>query len=435
MGAASNLSLGVLYMNEMLPAGQLQVNGFSISLGIMLGVFLMELMGTYYINSIDFTFLYVSLWPPFIMGTSFLLWMYAYENEPLDYCVENLHLNECREQAGNNINTLYNIKVKDEGKDRTVIDAIKESRRPTKTYVSQSETDHPIALRKKEADKKKLSMDDEDHIIVTSPALIEVLHAPRFRGATYAALLLGCAYGASGYMPAMFYIIQHYRASQDDTGKNGDATCMWIASGVQAAAILFTPFLASVTSVKKILFAGVAANVIGMVIMAASESSRLAGAITFLFTFQIGIGTFFFIYIVETAQTAAQTWAYTLALGLIMTQQLIQFPQIDWDKDAQVLFGNPSALTSSACCAVFAVLNAIYAAGIWFYVKDSKGCDKREQRLLYWNQVDDISRSSSSNDGADGRMNKSTLPNSTQNSVLGDTHARYGDSVDAQSQG
>ena len=76
-------------------------------------------------------------------------------------------------------------------------------------------------------------------------------------------------------------------------------------------------------SVKKILTFGQAANVIGLIMMAASESSRLAGAIFFLFTFQIGIGSFFFIYIVETAQTAAQTWAYTLALLLIMIQQLI----------------------------------------------------------------------------------------------------------------
>ena len=226
MGAASNLSLGVLYMNEMLPAGMMQLNGFSISLGIMLGVFLMELMGTYYVNSIDFTFLYVSLWPPFIMGTSLLLWMYAYENEPLDYCMENQHLDECREQAGNNVNTLYNIAVKDEGKDRKVVDAVKESRLPPpKFYVSNAEKKHPIMERKKESDKNKLSMDDEEHIIVISPALIEVLHEARFRGATYAALLLACAYGASGYMPAMFYIIQHYR-------NDGDATCMWIASGI-----------------------------------------------------------------------------------------------------------------------------------------------------------------------------------------------------------
>ena len=48
------------------------------------------------------------------------------------------------------------------------------------------------------------------------------------------------------------------------------------------------------------------------------------------------------------------------------------------DTERTKILGNPSALTGSTSYAIFAVLNVAYAAGIWFYLKDIAGCDKRE---------------------------------------------------------
>mmetsp|Transcript_31272 Transcript_31272/g.38671 ORF Transcript_31272/g.38671 Transcript_31272/m.38671 type:complete len:140 (+) Transcript_31272:420-839(+) len=136
----------------MLPAGKMAIQGFVINLGILSGMFLIEMMGTFYRNSIDFSFLFVSIFPPFFAGTTFLIWFYAYENEPIDFCVENMnHSPRFKEQGGNNINTIYTIETKDEGKDRKQVEAIIESRRIPREMHSKHEQENPIAKDAKKA--------------------------------------------------------------------------------------------------------------------------------------------------------------------------------------------------------------------------------------------------------------------------------------------
>ena len=202
-GAAYNLAGTVLYMNEMLPPGSMRYFGWVINLGIVLGMWLIQWMGTKYYNSIYFTFLYVSMWPPFMYGLTFLFWMYAYENEPLDYTVDNSHTDRFREQTGNNINTLYAIEKTDAGPDRKVVDAIRDERRiPIEIRGKNEKADMSIKKRWKKAKDEQLAMDDEPQEIVNYPTLIETFADERYRPASLISCLLAVCYALSGYCAA-----------------------------------------------------------------------------------------------------------------------------------------------------------------------------------------------------------------------------------------
>ena len=104
------LSTSTLYMAEMLPEGMMAFLGCVVNLGVTFGLSLIQLMGIYYTGSLDFTFLYISIFPPFFACLTLFTWFYAYEDEPIDFCVENKHVKHLEEEAKNNINKFYDLK-------------------------------------------------------------------------------------------------------------------------------------------------------------------------------------------------------------------------------------------------------------------------------------------------------------------------------------
>mmetsp|Transcript_31272 Transcript_31272/g.38670 ORF Transcript_31272/g.38670 Transcript_31272/m.38670 type:complete len:171 (+) Transcript_31272:846-1358(+) len=166
-------------------------------------------------------------------------------------------------------------------------------------------------------------MEEEALLVMSEPTMIEVLADARYRKSTLIGLAFAVMYSLSGYSSASFTIIELVKEDNDGL------SMQYLSNGIQAFALLATPLIANAVSVKKILLAGCVVNAIGLIVMAVSEDTRLAGALILLFSFQMSMGTFYFVYLSEVAQTAAITWSFALMYLIMMAFQLAHIADTD----------------------------------------------------------------------------------------------------------